>query len=543
MPSPTVAPSITSGGLVISVSVTMSHSLAGATIYYRAASDTTTDLSAAIDPNDNATYTGTGTTATPAAFGPGDVYRIKAMAVLADGRRSPETAIQRFDYDIDSDDDGLIEIRNLDMFDDIRLNLAGTSYNGVTTGGPTSATANCPTPTNGVYLCGYELMVNLDFAHVSSYASAAVNTTWCPGTLNCIGTTQAGFPGIGAASGNTGGFNAIFEGNGNTISNFYSRNTGGTAYTGLFNSTDGTAQIRSLGVTDGNVYGGAGDADNVGVLVGRNRGSVIASSASGDNSSANGGSGNLDSVGGLVGRNEGTVIASYGTGSATGGAGSGHNVGGLVGHNNGGTITAGYATGDADGGGGTTDFPGGLVGNNAGTITASYATGSADGGAGTFDFVGGLAGNSIAGSTIIASYATASTDGGADGNDTVGTLVGNDGGATITESYGFGTVTNEETDGSAGSTLPTIGGMDIISATQLNASGDATTGDAGASWSAAANSTNGAWNFAAGSAPALNFADYDGSGAAYHCASAMSPPSGAIIIPNCGMLIPEQPGR
>ena len=242
---------------------------------------------------------------------------------------------------------------------------------------------------------------------------------------------NAGFPGIGAASGNTGGFNAIFEGNGNTIANFYSRNTAGTAYTGLFRSTDSNAQIRSLGVTNGNVYGGIGASDQVGVLVGVNRGTIIASSASG---SADGGAGNTDGVGGLVGNNAGTIIASYAIGDGNdatidvnGGNGNTDSVGGLVG-NNAGTIIASYATGSADGGDGiltmsvvwwdlTLAVPSpqamplvvltgelrfltlsvALVGSNRGTITASYATGDADGGTGNGDFVGILLGQNLAG--------------------------------------------------------------------------------------------------------------------------------------------------
>ena len=284
--------------------------------------------------------------------------------------------------DVDDDNDGLIEIYNLDMFSNIRLNLAGTSYNSVTTGGPTSATTNCPIDPDGdmVFLCGYELMTNLDFADESSYVSGSTNwtnKTWRPVdevTPDSSSTDEepdsavnAGFPGIGAASGNTGGFNAIFEGNGKIISNFYSRNTAGAGYTGLFRSTDSTAQIRSLGVTNGNVYGGTGGGDNVGVLAGVNRGSIIASSASG---SADGGDGNQDNAGGLVGyNNNGRITASYATGSADGGAGDEDRVGGLVGFNDGGTITASYATGDgddattsdADGGGGNQDDVGGLV--------------------------------------------------------------------------------------------------------------------------------------------------------------------------------------
>ena len=186
-------------------------------------------------------------------------------------------------------DDGLIEILNLEMFSNIRNNLAGTRYDD----GSDSLAGTRGCPTAGCN--GYELMVDLDFALAASYASGTVNTTWCPVTLTCIGTTQAGFPGIGVASGDTGGFAGIFEGNGNSISNFYSRNTAGTGYIGLFRSTDSTAQIRSLGVINGNVYGGAGVSDNVGILAGRNRGSITASSVSSigtGTSSADGGVGN-----------------------------------------------------------------------------------------------------------------------------------------------------------------------------------------------------------------------------------------------------------
>ena len=448
----------------------MSHPLAGATIYYRAASDTTTDLSAAIDPEDTSTYTGTGTSVTPGSFSSvGNVYRIKAMAVSATGILSPETAIQRYDYgDVDGDDDGLIDIYTLDMFDNMRLNLAGTSYNGVTTGGPTSMTANCTTDpdSDGIFLCGYELMGNLDFALPASYESETVNGTWCPAPLSdCIGSTsQAGFPGIGPATGYTG-FTGIFEGNGNSISNFYSRNTANTdaVRIGLFNiNTGGT--IRNIAV-EANVFGGtnrewigglvgynnsgritgssasgstngaAGDDDNVGGLVGYNNGgSITESSASGN---ANGGVGNRDYVGGLVGRSTGTITASYATGEANGENGDDDRVGGLVGDNSG-TITASYAIGNADGGTGDDDFVGGLVGYSlSGTITASHATGLVDGGDGDDDRVGGLVGFNNGG--ITASYATGDADGGA-GDDRVGGLIGQNSGGIIRASYATGNV-------------------------------------------------------------------------------------------------------
>ena len=417
--------------------------------------------------------------------------------------------------DVDDDNDGLIEIHNLDMFDNIRLNLAGTSYNGVTIGGSTSATANCPDDSDddGVFLCGYELMVNLDFAQGSSYASGTVNGTWCPTSSGCIGdTSQAGFPGIGAASGDTGGFNAIFEGNGKTITNFYSRDTAASVYIGLFRSTSSTAQIRSLGVTNGNVYGGIG-GNNIGILVGRNRGTMIASSASG---SADGGAGDADNVGLLAGinRNNGTITASHAAGSTDGGDGAFDAVGGLVG-NNAGTITASYATGNADGGDSGLGNVGGLVGENAGTIRASYATGSVYGGDDDADNVGGLVGENTAGATIIASYATGNADGGDGNNDRAGSLVGNDTG-TFSESYGFGMTTNFDIAGRPGSVVPTLtDGTDITSVTELGASQTATTGDASPTnspwWNAASSTGAGAWDFGTDMQnPALVYSDYDG---------------------------------
>ena len=543
--------------------------------------------------------------------------------------------------DIDDDNDGLIEIHNLDMFNNIRNSLAGTRYTVFITGGPRSATANCRSDStgDGVFLCGYELMVNLDFAQDSSYASGTVNSTWCPDTENnCSSTTGAGFPGIGAATGNTGGFTGIFEGNGNSISNFYSRNTANTnlANIGLFALNEG-GTIRNLAVVEANVFGGTtidrigglvgyntgtvtassvtstgsveagvGNGDNVGGLVGNNTGTITASSVTGTGSveaggnrnrvgglvgnntgtitasfvtstgSVEAGGGEEDNVGGLVGRNEdtiigssasgsvdggngtdnrvgglvglnenGTIIASSATGSADAGTGINDRVGGLVGFNDGGTIIASYATDSADGGDGNSGNVGGLVGfNDGGTIIASYAMGSADAGTGNNDIVGGLVGRNSGGTiiasyaignanggaandavgglvgwnrdagTITASYATGVANGGAGTMDAVGSLVGANA-ATITESYGFSTAINGEEPGIDSSTpLPTIAGVAITSATQLNASGDATTGDAGTSdwWNAASMTGAGAWNFADGQNPALVYSDYDGDG-------------------------------
>ena len=68
----------------------------------------------------------------------------------------------------------------------------------------------------------------------------------------------------------------------------------------------------------------------------------------------------------------------YATGAADGGAGDNDDVGGLVGENRG-TITASYATGMVDGGDGGAGSNDGLVGFNRGTISASYGFGTATG--------------------------------------------------------------------------------------------------------------------------------------------------------------------
>ena len=523
------APGITPGGFYTSVTVTITMtSMPGATIYYRAAADNTTDLSALIDPDDNTTYTGIGTSVnTPTTFTSlEDVYRIKARAVLADGRRTPETDIQIFGYDIDVDDDRLIEIRNLDMFSNIRNNLAGTGYAGIAVPAGGCPTAGCN---------GYELMTDLDFDQESSYVSGSANwtnKTWRPvdevtPDSNSMdeapdSAVNAGFPGIGPASGNTGGFTGIFEGNGNSISNFYSRNTADTnnANIGLFALTS-SGTIRNLAVVDANVFGG-GNIDRIGGLVGNNAGTIIASSVLSTGtgtSSADGGDG-VDIVGGLLGFNSGNIIASYATGSADGGDGNVDNVGGLVGSSTG-IITASYATGNADGRVGSTDQVGGLVGlNDGGSITASYATGDAGGGAGDTDRVGGLVGNNEG--TITASYATGVADGGAENTTTdfVGGLVGrNNFIATSPESYGFGTAT-----GGAFAAINSIGTGTNLPTGVTTASG-LTALNAGTSpwWNAASMTGAGAWDFGTATEnPALVYSDYDG--------NTVDPPTG---YPSC----------
>ena len=415
--------------------------------------------------------------------------------------------------DVDDDNDGLIEIHNLDMFDHIRHNLAGTSYKtGADAednrmGAPDEPTANCKTATmdggKSLYLCGYELTRDLDFAEGASYANGSINTNWRPNNPNPDSATNEGFVGIDSGFGIEENIPSIFEGNGYTISNFYSRNTDdmstgdGTdgnpiARVGLFKSTEAKATIRNLVVMDARLYGSASDNEQIGSLVSKNKGTIIACHATGEANGGDGvdhvgglvganttgtitdshatvvvngdtgkdrigglvgynnkgsirdshatgavnGGGGIDRVGGLVGRNEGNIVASSGTGAVNGGAGNKDHVGGLVGHNES-NIVASSATGNANGGNGQNSNIGGLVGANKGNIIASYATGNVIGSPGNKDRVGALVGLNDNGSTIMTSYAKGNANGGAGNGDHVGGLVGTNKGS-IVSSYAKG---------------------------------------------------------------------------------------------------------
>ena len=427
--------------------------------------------------------------------------------------------------DVDDDNNGLIDIHDLDMFNNIRHNLDGTSYKMTNAGAdnwrgaPEAASDDCKTATvdgsKSFYLCGYELTKDLDFADGMSYASSSVNDDWRPNEQADAGGSAAtpndalnpGF--VGATD-----FNAVFEGNGHSISNLYSRNTTNTGTNvGLFTSTTATATIRNLGVADANLYSGA-RGDTIGALVGWNRGNILASHAAGG--TVNGGGGD-DSVGGLVGvinADAGTsnIIASYATGAVNGGGGL-DSVGGLVGvmFTGTNTITASYATGTANGSA-DIDFVGGLVGSNHSDIIASYATGAANGGAGSVNYVGGLVGSNH--SDIIASYATGAANGGADTSDTVGALVGLNSAGTITASYAFGSKSDGETDGEDGDAHPAgLSGSGAAKANGLTKPPGGENTDAAAEWDQTASNTKDAWDFGDNmQAPALKYADYDGTG-------------------------------
>jgi len=193
---------------------------------------------------------------------------------------------------------------------------------------------------------------------------------------------------------------------------------------GLFGVVGEVGVIENVGV-NGNVTG----QDNVGGLVGRNKGTLSNSYATGRVI------GNLN-VGGLVGKSdnsEGAVTNSYATGNVTGV----NNVGGLVGWNREGTLSNSYATGRVTG----YDNVGGLVGKNSDTANNSYATGRVTG----YDNVGGLMGRNDNNVNVSDSYSTGSVTG---STTNVGGLMGRNAG-TVTNSF-WDTQTSEQTGLGAG---------------------------------------------------------------------------------------------
>ena len=354
--------------------------------------------------------------------------------------------------DIDQDDNGLIEICDLESLNDIRDNPTGSGT--VEQGCSTTCT-------------GFELMRDLDFKSTSSYGSGNINTAW---------TTGDGWEPIA-------NFNATFNGDGYTISNLYI-NRSSTIGVGLFGSTSG--KIDDLGlvnvdisgrssigglagtnsgtITDSYVSGSVGSVSQpstgVGGLVGTNSGAIT-------NSCATASVSGLDSwIGGLVGehQSDATITNSCATGTVSG---SRNRIGGLVGYSRSrATITKSYATGSVLGSGSV----GGLVGtNDRASITNSYATGSV---LGSDSDVGGLVGGAFGASRITNSYATGSVSG---GDSNIGGLVGSLTGGMITNSYWLKEAAPMLSDIGDGSSLPYGAERTIEQLTSPTAPGTAST--------------------------------------------------------------------
>ena len=279
-------------------------------------------------------------------------------ALLLSGALGPLPAWGQTITDYDVNDNGLIDVSNLDQFNAMRWDPDGdgdpvaantSSYLAAfpDRDTATSTRMGCPSGT----CAGYELMADLTFPEETS----SPHTPFWP---------------IGISSDQ---FNTVFDGNGRTITGLTTEVSGGSY--GLFGVLGGSGVIRNLGVINPEVvHGGSNNA--AGGLVGwAQSGSVInASYVSGGNVTAQA---NTVDIGGLVGDNRGTIRASYATATVnrTSTWGLSSNYGGLVGRlMSSGSIIASYAAGPVNPASGNGVNTGGLVGdrNSSATITNSY---------------------------------------------------------------------------------------------------------------------------------------------------------------------------
>ncbi len=348
--------------------------------------------------------------------------------------------------DVDDDNDGLIEIATAAELDNIRHDLAGASYDdeaddgtgnkGDITGAPTAMTENCKTATSrSVYLCGYELVDDIDFSDDGT-GSPIDQNGGTAGNFDPIGSDQSGER-----------FTARLHGNGHSISNLNIDITGRAAAddhtndAGLFAACD-NADISNLTLTNPTIRG----RRRVGALCGGTSGTrlsnahVAGGSIQGDSAST------VDlSIGGLVGWADSSELTGSSSGNVSdGGGGIVDSMGGLVGQADNSEITGSSASGNvSDGGGGIVNSMGGLVGwANSSEITGSSASGNVSDGGDKTDRMGGLVGQATNSSQITGSRASGNVSDGGGGGDQMGGLVGRANSSEITGSSASGNVSD-----------------------------------------------------------------------------------------------------
>ena len=195
---------------------------------------------------------------------------------------------------IDSDHDGLIEIKDETMFNNMRHDLAGASYK-TSASQTTGDSSGCPLVSGSRVCHGYELTANIDLkslldkngnkmidtmtVEVAGEEHTVIDidddedTSWVP-----IGSLKTPFI-------------ANFEGNNHTIANLWvnvsSSASNVNVYGGLFGVTGGTTTIRNVDIS-GSIYSSITGSSTIGYsggLVGRSKSSLTITNCtfSGDN--------------------------------------------------------------------------------------------------------------------------------------------------------------------------------------------------------------------------------------------------------------------
>ncbi len=283
---------------------------------------------------------------------------------------------------VDYDGNGLIDLVTQEYFDNIRYNVAGTSYKTSTT----DTGKNC-----GDNICrGYELLANI-----------ALNTNWQP-----IGSTSDPFT-------------SILQGNGYSITNL-AIDRGNNI--GLFAALSG-ATIDDLVVEVASISGD----NNVGALAGSAANSIINKvqiRAANTNSKLSATGAN---IGGILGAITGTTITNVISDlSIVGGNDdSADNVGGIVGYVSSSDISYATSSGSVSASGGV-DFVGGLLGqvHYSSTVSYSSASGSVTSSGDDNRAYGGLVGTMRINSNVSYSSASGSVTSSGENNNNYGGLAG-----------------------------------------------------------------------------------------------------------------------
>jgi len=264
--------------------------------------------------------------------------------------------------DVDSDNDGLVDIYNLDQLNAIRYNIDGTGLT-LTDGGVTDSDGCFGDSTGAIPCNGYELMNNLDFDTNNDGLIDASDDYWNAGE---------GWLPIGESSSR---FNTELNGNFYEIKNLYIDRD--TFWLGLFAITDTSSTIQNLRLTGplSSVTGGTNSTFS-GMLAGINDGTITRVYVHAAIQTEKNG------VGGLVGINRGPITQSYTSGQVEGT----FSVGGLVGDQRSNssetsTITDSYSVANVIG----SSFLGGIAGDSETsfsrpfTVNNVYATGAVSG--------------------------------------------------------------------------------------------------------------------------------------------------------------------
>ncbi len=211
---------------------------------------------------------------------------------------------------VDSDHDGLIDIDTAIKLNNMRHDLAGTSYK-ISATQTTGNSKGCPPVVNGIGGChGYELTVNIDLLNLlDKNGNGTIEKMMVGVDKNADGDTDDTGEKVTVIDIGTGkdkswapvsAFTGTFEGNNHTIANLWVNVNSRSA--GLFGSTSGTAEIRNVGVISGSIHSSySSGTSSSGGLVGSGTVTITNSYFSGSGGVSSSSSSFSSRSGGLVG--------------------------------------------------------------------------------------------------------------------------------------------------------------------------------------------------------------------------------------------------